>query len=61
LSIKKGERLRVYFAAVGGATVATEADGGKQTSKGLNQYFQSRVEIPRMRMEDKQEIETLIN
>lgn len=29
--------------------------------KGLNQYFQSKVEIPRIRMGDKQEIETLIN
>ena len=29
--------------------------------KGLNQYFQSKVRIPRIRMGDKQEIETLIS
>lgn len=29
--------------------------------KGLNQYFQSKVTIPRMRMGDRQEIETLIS
>jgi len=29
--------------------------------KGLNQYFQSKVKIARIRMGDKQEIETLIN
>jgi len=29
--------------------------------KGLNQYFQSKVKIPRMRMGNQQEIETLIN
>jgi hypothetical protein len=27
----------------------------------LNQYFQSKVDIPRIRVGDKQEIETLIN
>jgi hypothetical protein len=27
----------------------------------LNEYFQSKVEIPRIRMGKKQEIETLIN
>jgi hypothetical protein len=30
-------------------------------AKGLNQYFQSKVDIPRIRVGDKQEIETLIN
>lgn len=29
--------------------------------KGLNQYFQSKVDIPRIRMGEQQEIETLIN
>jgi CRISPR-associated protein Cas1 len=29
--------------------------------KGLNEYFQTKVEIPRIRMGKKQEIETLIN
>jgi CRISPR/Cas system-associated endonuclease Cas1 len=29
--------------------------------KDLNQYFQSKVKIPRIRMGDRQEIETLIN
>ena len=29
--------------------------------KGLNHYFQSKVAIPRIRMGDKQEIETLIS
>jgi len=29
--------------------------------KGLNQYFESKVAIPRIRVGDKQEIETLIN
>jgi CRISPR/Cas system-associated endonuclease Cas1 len=29
--------------------------------KGLNQYFQSKVEIPRIRMGHRQEMETLIN
>lgn len=29
--------------------------------KELNQYFQRRVKIPRIRMGEKQEIETLIN
>lgn len=29
--------------------------------KALNQYFQSKVEIPRIKMGDQQEVETLIN
>jgi hypothetical protein len=29
--------------------------------KGLNQYFQSKVRVPRVRMGEQQEIETLIN
>jgi len=38
-----------------------DVSGTRDLVKGLNQYFQSKIEIPRIRMGKRQELETLIN